>query len=71
MSYTSIVFKAMIFDQEYSPQDLKATTHLRIEDVTRALNMLEKGLMITKTKGGRLVKQRKYKSNQRQLSLGR
>ena len=67
VSYIDVVFKAMRFEHEYSPEDLQAITHLRLEDVTRSLNMLADGDMIKKTAGGRLVKSRKCKTNQRNL----
>ena len=60
-------FKAMVFEREYSPEDLQAITHINLKDVTTSLNMLEKGGVIKKTAGGRLVKTRKYKTNQRNL----
>ena len=65
--YANRVFKAMVFEREYSPEDLQAILHIKLTDVTLALNMLEKGGVIKKTAGGRLVKTRKYKTNQRNL----
>ena len=65
--YANRAFKAMVFEREYSPEDLQAILHIKLTDVTLALNMLEKGGVIKKTAGGRLVKTRRYKTNQRNL----
>ena len=65
--YANRVFKAMVFEREYSPEGLQAILHIKLKDVAFPLNMLEKGGVIKKTAGGRLVKTRKYKTNQRNL----
>ena len=65
--YANRGFKAMAFEREYSPEDLQAITHINLKDVTTSLNMLAKGGVIKKTAGGRLVKTRRYKTNQRNL----
>ena len=69
MSYVKVILQAMRFDHEYTPDEISAITHIRTEDVSRALKVLVSGGVIEQTKSDRLVKHRKFKSKQRQLKL--
>lgn len=69
MAYIDNVLTAMRFDQEYSPGDLAAICHVPEDEIKRALRLLAKGGVIECTVNDRFVRNRKYKTKQRNLEI--
>lgn len=67
MSYADTVFKAMPFDREVSAEHLQQITHISIPDIGVALSLLAKSGVIEETVSNHFIKNRKYKTKQKEL----
>lgn len=69
MSYANRILTAMRYNREYSPVELAAMTHIDLREISRLLKMGVRGGVIECAQNDRFIKNRRYKSKQRELRL--
>lgn len=69
MSYVNRILSAMRYNQEYTPDEVAAITHVDRYETSKALKLLAQGGLIETVRTDRFIKNRKYKSKQRELRL--
>jgi hypothetical protein len=69
MSHTKRILGCMKFGREYRQDEISVMSGLPIDDVDRVCKMLEQGGVLERTSkdGLKKRKERKFKSNQREL----